>query len=131
MGIEITIQGAIFGLLILIWILGKAIWSIPSLYKKSQSENGGEACVNLILLLSFRVAVIIAVLFIFVFVLLELEYSYDPFYNIYCCALITLPIAGFFSFFVVIITFILGKLSKVQGTTKNVDVLDDAPNVDG
>lgn len=55
MRIDITTRGTIIGLLIVLWILGKVIRSIPNLYKRSKDEKGSESYGDLTILVGLRI----------------------------------------------------------------------------
>lgn len=125
MGVELTIRGAIIGLLVVSWILGKALWSIPSLYKELKHKKGIEAYGDLTILLGFRVMGILVFLGVLIWILSKLGYNLDDVEDIVYFAFIALFFAGFGSFIVLMLTLITAKLSKVQDTNEDVDVLDD------
>lgn len=128
MGIEISVRGGLIGIFIIIWILGKAIRSIPSLYKESRSKKGSDLYGDLTALLGFRIIGILVFLGVLIWIRSKLGYNFDAISDITYAVFIALFVAGFCSFFVLITTFLLAKLSKVQNTTKEVDILDDERN---
>ncbi|MFT5645384.1 MAG: O-antigen ligase [Aureispira sp.] len=130
MGIEITLRGGIIGLLIIIWILGKAVWSIPTLCKESKSKKDSEAYGDLIILLGLRIMGVLLLLGISIWVLSKLSYDFDVISDIAFAVFVALFFSGFCSFFVLITTFIIAKLSNIQKKTKAVDLLDDGTEFD-
>jgi O-antigen ligase len=130
MGIEMTVRGGIIGLLIIIWILGKAVWSIPSLYKESKSKKGLDAYGDLIILLGLRIMGVLFLLGISIWVLSKLNYEFDAISDITYAVFVALFLSGFCSFFILITTFIIAKLSKIQKKTKEIDLLDDRTKLD-
>jgi hypothetical protein len=128
MGIDITIRGAIIGLLIVIWILGKVIRSTPNLYKRSKNEKGSESYGDLTILVGLRIMGILLFLGILIWVLTKLGYEYNSISDVLFAVFVALFVSGFCSFFILIITFIIAKLSKAQEKDKEIDLLDDKTN---
>lgn len=130
MGVELTIRGGLIGLLILIWILGKALWSIPFLYKESKYKKGSEAYGDLSILLGFRVMGILFFLGVLSWGMSKLGYQLDAVEDITFSVFVALFAAGIGAFFVLMITLILGKLNRFQRGVEENEVLDDLINRD-
>lgn len=122
---EFTIPGIVVGLMITLWILGKAIRSIPVLYRDSRAKKGSEMYGDLTMLLGLRVLKILLAWGLFIWLSNKLDYELKWMEDVNFAVLVALFFAGFSSFFVLIGTFLLAKLTKVQHVVKESDVLDD------
>lgn len=125
---ELTIPGIIVGLLIIGWILGKAIRSIPALYRDAKERKGSDMYGDLTMLLGFRVMKILFAWGLCIWFVSKLGYELKWMEDLTFAIFIALFIAGFGSFFVLMIPLLLAKFTKVQAIDNKIDVLDDERN---
>lgn len=117
-------------LAIAVWVLGKALFSIPRLYRNSRDQKGAITYINLSFLVGFKVITSLIALAAVLWCASLLDIN-DAYLQGLCeLVFLVLFICGLSAFFVFIITFLIAKLNRFQLGVEENEVLDDVINRD-